>query len=224
MQPALKPDFPCGVVYACSDWMVLDKPAGFSVQELAEGQADFHPAHRLDKDTSGLWLIARNSEANQQLSTAFAQRTVKKAYLAITEKTPAKKQGCITGDMERSRRGQWILKQSRNNPAITRFKSVGLAEGRRLVACLPETGKTHQIRVSMKSLGSPIIGDPIYNAASASQYDRLYLHAYVLAFTWQEQYFCFQLAPASGSWFANPAFADALQGLTGFINDATDQH
>lgn len=211
-------------IYQCDDWMVLNKPAGFSVQELAEGQTGFHPVHRLDKDTSGLWLIARNREANRQLSQAFAERRVQKAYLAITEKTPAKKQGRICGDMERSRRGQWMLKQSQENPAITRFKSVGLADGKRLVACLPHTGKTHQIRVAMKSLGSPIIGDPIYNTGTASQYDRLYLHAWLLGFHWQQQYFQFQLEPESGQWFMHPAMTNALQQLTGFINDALVQH
>lgn len=210
-------------VYQCDDWMVLNKPAGFTVQEIAEQQGEgFHPAHRLDKDTSGLWLIARTTQANQILSRAFAERKVTKAYLAITEKTPHKKQGAVIGDMERSRRGQWLLLHSRHNPAITRFKSVGMVDGKRLVCCLPETGKTHQIRVAMKSLGSPIIGDSIYNAATSAQYDRLYLHAYVLAFHWQGQYFRFQLEPSEGSWFARTEYFESLQNLMEFINDATD--
>ena len=209
-------------VYQCDDWMVVNKPAGFSVQEIQALQDEhFHPAHRLDKDTSGLWLVARTTEANQILSRAFAERKVAKPYLAVTEKAPSKKQGSVIGDMERSRRGQWILTKSRKNPAITRFKSVGMVDGNRLVACIPESGKTHQIRVAMKSLGSPIIGDPIYNAGRNVRYDRLYLHAYVLGFYWQDQYYRFELAPNCGVDFSGAAFSNALHNLMEFINDAT---
>lgn len=217
------------IVFQHPQFVVLDKPAGFSVQELAEAYRrffpQFHPVHRLDRDTSGLWLIALDAEANRELSQAFQQQRVSKYYLAVTHGKPKKKQGRIIGDMQRTRRGQWKLLHSRNNPAITGFHSVGLEDGKRLVLCRPLTGKTHQIRVAMKSLGSPIWGDRLYDAAGAGAADRLYLHAYRLAFQWQQQRFSFTLEPADGCYFGGAAFAQALTHLQEVDNnDATDRH
>lgn len=205
------------IVYQHKDWVLINKPEGYTVQELSiflsSDYAHFHPVHRLDKDTSGLWLVALNKKANQQLSLAFQERTIKKAYLAVTHKTPKKKQGIIKGDMCKSRRGQWQLAKTTENPAITQFRSVGMKEGKRLVLCKPETGKTHQIRVAMKSLGSPIIGDVIYDAQAAKEFDRLYLHAYALSFTWDMQKYQFQLKPSAGKWFVGSAFEQALESF-----------
>ena len=202
------------VVYQHKDWVLLDKPEGYSVQELSKHLSNsypqFHPVHRLDKDTSGLWLIALTQEANQKLSLAFQEKHIKKAYLAVTHKSPKKKQGVIKGDMRRSRRSQWQLSKTTENPAVTQFKSVGMKEGKRLVLCKPETGKTHQIRVAMKSIGSPIIGDVIYDAKSAKEFDRLYLHAYALSFEWQSQQYYFQLEPRTGDWFTGDAYQQVM--------------
>ncbi len=205
------------IVYQHKDWLLIDKPAGYTVQQLMECYSidypHFHPVHRLDKDTSGLWLIALTQEANQQLSTAFQKKNIQKAYLAVTHKKPKKKQGTITGDMQRSRRSQWQISETLENPAITHFRSVGMKEGKRLVLCRPVTGKTHQIRVAMKSLGSPIIGDVIYDAKVSKEYDRLYLHAYALSFEWQDQQYCFQLEPTTGVWFAGAAYQQAMSNF-----------
>ncbi|NRB41915.1 MAG: hypothetical protein HRU20_26150 [Pseudomonadales bacterium] len=198
------------IVYQHGDWLLLNKPVGFSVQELcivwSKSFPAFHPVHRLDKDTSGLWLIALNAKANQQLSQAFGQRLVKKAYLAITAGKPTKKQGRVEGDMQKSRRSQWQMLRSKENSAKTLFKSIGLKDGLRLVLCRPITGKTHQIRVAMKSLGAAVVGDSIYAASTATQYDRLYLHAYQLDFTFQGQDFSFQLLPCEGDLFRSAEF------------------
>ena len=205
-------------VYQHHDWVLLNKPQGYSIQYLQESLSpqfrEFHPVHRLDKDTSGLWLIALNREANQQLSLAFQNREVEKSYLALTHKKPKKKQGTIIGDMVRSRRGQWQLLRTAENPAITWFRSTALKDGKRLVLCKPETGKTHQIRVAMKSIGSPIAGDSIYDAGSANQFDRLYLHAYALSFCWQAQYFYFQLEPDFGELFSGSEYHQAINLFT----------
>lgn len=218
------------IIFRHPDWMLLDKPEGYTVQQLIDSYSpafpEFHPAHRLDKDTSGLWLVALNKRANRILSHAFQERSVQKAYLAVTGKTPKKKQGTIIGDMERSRRGQWQLCKTRINPAITSFKSVGMKEGKRLVLCRPETGKTHQIRVAMKSVGSPIEGDTIYAPGSAKESDRLYLHSFALLFEWEGERFSFQSEPASGKWFAGEAYDQAMNGfrnpfnLEGYANAA----
>lgn len=202
------------VVFRHPEWVVLDKPEGFTVQELAEAYSPlfdaFHPAHRLDKETSGLWLVALNSAANAELSSAFRNRLVKKAYLAVTVKKPKKKQGGIVGDMVRSRSGQWKLAKTRNNPAITWFRSVGMKEGYRLVLCRPETGKTHQLRVALQSNGSPVFGDVLYGGKSAAGADRLYLHSYALDFSWQGEPFSFCREPSSGHCFSGEEFRTAL--------------
>jgi len=159
------------------------------VQEVANhlGDTQLYLVHRLDKMTSGILLLARNAQAASVLSQAFANRQVEKFYLAIGSKKPKKKQGLISGDMERSRRSAWKLLNSQDNPAVTQFFSLAAEPGERLFLCKPHTGKTHQIRVAIKSVGSAIVGDPIYNPSSQS--DRGYLHAFALKFPYLEDTF-----------------------------------
>lgn len=140
------------------------------------------PVHRLDRMTSGLMIFARSSEVNSSLSKAFADKEIEKYYLAISLAKPKKKQGAIIGDMEKSRSGSYKLMRSVKNPAMTRFFSKKIIldqESAWLSILKPETGKTHQLRVALKSLGSPIYGDTRYGGLSAS---RGYLHAYKIRF------------------------------------------
>ena len=206
------------IVYRHPQWVLFNKPAGFSVQEISTMWSDdydaFHPVHRLDKDTSGLWLVALTADSNRELSQLFQKSLVDKAYLAVTKGKPRKKQGAVVGDMQRSRRSQWQLLRSTQNPAKTLFKSIALDKGLRLVLCRLLTGKTHQIRVAMKSLGSPIVGDAIYDTQMHKQYDRLYLHAYALAFDYQQQRFSFMLQPDNGQYFCSPAFKASLKNFS----------
>lgn len=150
--------------------------------------------HRLDKMTSGLLLLAKTQAAASELSQAFAQREVEKYYLAISDKKPKKKQGLIKGDMAKSRRSMWKLLPTMENPAVTQFFSAS-ADGKRIFLCKPRTGKTHQIRVALKSIGSPIIGDPIYSPTSVA--DRGYLHAYSLQFVFSKQSYRYTLDPST---------------------------
>ncbi|CAM2954472.1 TIGR01621 family pseudouridine synthase [Vibrio rarus] len=165
------------------------------VQEVQQalGCGALYLIHRLDKMTSGLLLLAKTQQAASELSQQFAQRKVQKFYLAIADKKPKKKQGLIKGDMAKSRRSTWKLMPSNNNPAITQFFSAAVSEGR-LFLCKPRTGKTHQIRVALKSIGSPIIGDPIYSPSSKS--DRGYLHAFSLSFDFDGKSYHYQLNPS----------------------------
>lgn len=154
------------------------------------GDEKLYLIHRLDKMTSGLLLLGRNRQAASQLSANFAVREVEKYYLAIGSKKPKKKQGVVIGDMTRSRRSSWKLESSRENPAVTQFFSTAAGCGRRLFLCKPHTGKTHQIRVALRSVGSGITGDDIYGCEAA---DRGYLHAYALRFPYQgtlQQFIC----------------------------------
>lgn len=165
--------------------------------------------HRLDKMTSGLLLIGRNQQAARVLSGLFASRDIKKIYLALTDKKPKKKQGKIIGDMERSRRGTWKLAKTKENPAITLLKSVSARPGFRLFSCELKTGKTHQIRVALKSIGAPILGDTAYSGTPS---DRGYLHAYHLAFTYQNEAFIFTCEPDCGDfWQLTPELLARLE-------------
>jgi tRNA pseudouridine32 synthase / 23S rRNA pseudouridine746 synthase len=165
------------------------------LQQVAQqtGDTQLYLIHRLDKMTSGLLLLARSHVAASELSKAFAERVVEKFYLALSSKKPRKKQGTVCGDMQRSRRSSWMLLPTKDNPAITQFFSAAAEPGQRLFICKPHTGKTHQIRVALKSLGAPIVGDPIYNVGD--QADRGYLHAMVLRFPYQGEWYTFRCDP-----------------------------
>ncbi|SHO56389.1 TIGR01621 family pseudouridine synthase [Vibrio quintilis] len=193
------------IIHLHSDFVVINKYPGVSVhkddqevmllQEVCQSlnETQLYLVHRLDKMTSGLLLLARSSHAARLLSDAFAQRQVEKYYLAIGCKKPKKKQGLICGDMVRSRRSAWKLTAGKENPAITQFFSAAGENGERVFICRPRTGKTHQIRVALKSVGSAIVGDPVYNPASHA--DRGYLHAYGLRFDYQGEQFSFTCDP-----------------------------
>ncbi|WP_051449003.1 TIGR01621 family pseudouridine synthase [Tolumonas lignilytica] len=173
------------------DFIVVNKMAGVDMHDdmgvpglvsrvsAAIGQ-DVYPVHRLDKVTSGVVLLAKNTEATRLLSLSFAERKVKKIYLAISDRTPKKKQGWIKGDMAKGRNGCWRLLHSLDNPAVTYFQSLSLKIPKhRLYIIFPHTGKTHQIRVAMKSISAPILGDERYGGTPA---ERTYLHAWRLQF------------------------------------------
>lgn len=180
------------LVFRHPDFYVLNKPAGAPmhanavelgiVTQLAEQlQETLYPVHRLDTPTSGALLIARSSLAAAALSGLFAQRVIKKTYLAIAAGKPRKKQGLIRGDMDKVRRGNWRLLHTQVNPAVTRFFSFSLKPGYRYYVLHPETGKTHQLRVALKSIGTPICGDTRYGGEVAAH---LHLHAWKLEFSY----------------------------------------
>jgi tRNA pseudouridine32 synthase/23S rRNA pseudouridine746 synthase len=180
-------------------------------QANQEGIKTLFPVHRLDKVTSGLMVVATHEAANHEFCAAFKDRQVEKYYVAISNKTPSKKQGSVIGDMEASRRGTWKLTKTKTNPAITQFFSQSIAPHQRLFIVKPRTGKTHQIRVAMKSLGSAIAGDPIYAAQEATKFDRCYLHAYALGFSLFGKDYRFTQLPKEGNLFLQECFAKAMQ-------------
>ena len=206
------------LVFVHDDFVMLNKAPGIGMHDeegilglVSEARAQLgmtlYPVHRLDKVTSGLLILARNVEANRSLSQAFAERQVTKVYLALSQHKPKKKQGWIKGDMARGRRGTWLLTRSQLNPAITWFESEGLGEGVRLFTVHPKTGKTHQIRVALKSLGAPILGDELYGAASS---DRVYLHSFRVGFTYQGTSWTFTSLPEQGELYADERVQAAL--------------
>lgn len=198
------------------DFYVCEKEAGLDFHNSDSGpglfnilreqvkekspQETLYPVHRLDKATSGLIIVARNKEAAAGLGDLFATGQIEKIYLALSDKKPRKKQGWIVGDMERSRRGQWKLTRGMENPARSYFISKPVKPGLRVFAVKIYTGKTHQIRVALKSLGSPILGDPLYYA-SGPVVERCYLHSWKMKFRWKDQNFELESRPLSGRLF-----------------------
>lgn len=215
------------IIKETDDWLLVNKPANVSIHsennkagfiEQLKAQYCFDylaPVHRLDKVTSGCLLLAKHSKAASYLSKQFQNRQVDKYYLALTIGKPKKKQGTIVGDMVPSRKGNYKLTQSKQNPAITQFFSKGFQSGIRLVAAKILTGKTHQIRVAMKSIGSPILGDERYALNNkAKSVDRCYLHSYQLIFDDLDgKRIAQHCLPIKGEHFCSKAFIEAVDAL-----------
>ncbi len=194
-------------------FVIVDKPAGVPMHDTDEGIVTLTkhmtgyntllPCHRLDTPTSGLLILAKSSQSAAVFGDLFEKKQIQKNYIAITKGKPKKKQGTIAGDMKNRRRGQHQLLKSMDNPAVTQFFSIGLTPGLRAAMVRPLTGKTHQIRVAMKSNGCAILGDEHYGGESA---DRLYLHAYQLSFVYDDAPITVRQIPDQGDHFTSPDF------------------
>ncbi len=184
------------------------------VQKLGEDFQDskIYLVHRLDKVCSGLLLLARNRLAARNLSKLFEVNELEKYYLALSDRRPKKKKGLVVGDMEKSRRGQRKLIRTKFNPAITLFLSRSVRGKLRLFILKPLTGKTHQLRVALKSLGSPVLGDPVYYRKKSldQEWDRCYLHAYALRFYYLGRLVTYTAWPDQGILFNQEDFGKAL--------------
>lgn len=204
------------------DFIVCYKPAGLSFHSeqgpgmvvLAEalyGQPLF-AVHRLDKTTSGLLLLATHAQSAARFTAMFSAHQIEKYYLALSHTKGKRKQGWVKGDMQPARRGAWKLLPTMTQPAVSYFYSFGWPAQQtvtmvtdatpqpRIFMVKPFSGKTHQVRVALKSNGSPILGDSLYQAQPA---DRVYLHAFGLRFQYQGQEFALTTAAIEGEWFAS---------------------
>jgi 23S rRNA pseudouridine1911/1915/1917 synthase len=181
---------PLAIVYEDADLIVIDKPAGLVVHPAA-GNLDgtlvnallHHCAgrlsgiggvarpgivHRIDKDTSGLLVAAKNDFAHEHLSRQFAAHTVGRRYLAVVAGRPLPLAGRIEGAIGRSTRDRKkmdIVVGGRGKPAVTHYATRETLRDAALVECRLETGRTHQVRVHMASIGHPLLGDPLYGQA-----------------------------------------------------------
>jgi len=200
-------------------FVLLNKAAGVSFHSddgpglvvLAEQQLGYklYPVHRLDKVTSGLILLARSSDVAAQLTQLFSSHQVEKYYLALSLAKPAKKQGWVKGDMAPARRGSWKLLSSQHNPAVSYIVSRGFENlPFRAFLVKPYSGKTHQIRVALKSAGAAIAGDALYQGSAA---DRVYLHAYALRFCLYNTEYHYVQPPTEGVLYQQLLQSDALQ-------------
>ncbi|MBQ4614552.1 MAG: RluA family pseudouridine synthase [Akkermansia sp.] len=203
-------DIPISVLYEDKDVIVIDKESGMVVHPAA-GNPDgtlvnavlFHCGdlsgiggverpgivHRLDKDTSGCIVVAKNDTAHLSLTTQFANRDTSKIYLAAVQGCPREPEGTVFTNIGRhpvNRLKMAVVNPGSGKPAITDYKVLryDAATDSSLVMCTLHTGRTHQIRVHMLHLGHPLIGDPIYAhpQRQKARPGRLMLHAWRLAF------------------------------------------
>ena len=199
-------DIPLHILHEDAAVLVLNKPAGLVVHPGA-GNAEgtlvnallFHCAglsviggterpgivHRLDKETSGCLVVAKTDSAHRLLSAQFADRLIKKTYLALVVGVPRMPHGTIEAGIGRHAvHRQKMTVSERGRASVTGYRVLASFEGKALVECQPRTGRTHQIRVHLKHLGHPIVGDPLYGRRAGQP--RHFLHAWKLAFTHPE--------------------------------------
>ena len=169
------------ILYEDGEALVIDKPGGLPMDRPRAGGAsledhlDDHrlgfqrrpvPVHRLDADTSGCLLLARNPKALKRFAAAFEARQVTKRYLGILAGIPADKEGTIElalSKISSAAEGWRMIPARKGKPALTEWRVVAESEGRALVEFRPVTGRTHQLRVhSASGIGIPLLGDPVY--------------------------------------------------------------
>lgn len=187
------------VVYQDDNVIVINKPVSvlthskgalndeFTVAEFFRPLTTYHAdtnrpgiVHRLDRDTSGLLIGARNDETASLLGRQFSDRKVKKTYYAVVEGSPKQPEALIDLPIGRNPKEPSSFRvDPSGKPAQTYYKVIGHKNGRSLVELRPTTGRTHQLRVHMAHIGTPIIGDRVYGKSA----DRLYLHAAQLEIT-----------------------------------------
>lgn len=219
--PNVKPT----ILFEDEDLLVLDKPAGLIVHEgvgVEDGTVvDFVAKHlgssplegsrwgllhRLDKDTSGLLLIAKTIPAFEFLKNLFKNRQIKKEYRAVVEGALTPEAGSIRIPLARSEDNRTsYAPSSGGRPAETEYQVLQSLPGYTYLAAFPKTGRTHQIRVHFAAISHPVVGDATYGKAD-SKLSRHFLHAYKLNFT---------------DWNGEPRefVADLPIELTSFLND-----
>jgi len=225
--PGLSPeDIPLTVVYEDADLLVVDKPAGLTVHpapghpsgtlvnallarvpDLGGVGGELRPGivHRLDKDTSGLIVVAKHERALRHLQAQFKARQVRKAYLALVHRRVQPAEGVIDAPIARdprNRKRMAVVADGR--AAVTRYRVVRYLPDYTLVEAEPATGRTHQIRVHFAHIGHPLAGDPLYGGLT-KLVARQFLHAHRLTF---------RLPSGEERTFSSPLPEDLEQALT----------
>jgi len=209
-------DIPLTILFEDEHLLVVDKPAGLVVHPAA-GNFDgtlvnallhycagalsgiggvVRPGivHRIDKDTSGLLVVAKTDVAHEGLAKQFAAHSIDRRYLAVVNGVPKAAAGKVDAPLARSatnRKKIAIVEGSRGKRAVTHWKRLEVLRDAALVECRLETGRTHQVRVHMASIGHPLVGDPIYSRSGKTHgkllkelgFLRQALHAAELGFT-----------------------------------------
>jgi 23S rRNA pseudouridine1911/1915/1917 synthase len=183
--------------------LVVDKPAGMVVHparghwtgtlaqalagRAAGGEDASRPGivHRLDRDTSGLLVVAKNDAVHRALKAALAARELHREYLAMVDGLPPARTGTVDAPIGRDRRDRLLVSVDTEVPreAVTHFEVVQPLSGAALLRVVLDTGRTHQIRVHMAAIGHPVTGDAAYGGSRRFGLERQFLHAARLAFT-----------------------------------------
>ena len=140
--------------------------------------------HRLDRDTSGLLVVARSERVHRQLRSLLSSRALRREYLALVDGRPSSRTGTIDAPMGRDRRDRLAMSIDTDSPreARTHFEVEELLPHTALLRVVLETGRTHQIRVHLAAIGLPLCGDPVYGVPGRYGLERQFLHAARLAF------------------------------------------
>ncbi|HEU5264196.1 MAG TPA: RluA family pseudouridine synthase [Gaiellaceae bacterium] len=190
------------VLFEDEHLVVVDKPSGLTVHPGAGARVDTLAAqlltlgargggaerpgivHRLDRDTSGLLVVARSERAYAELRSAIRRREVERRYLALVRGRPRSRTGRIDAPIGRARRDPTRRSLDTNEPreAVTHFEAVEVMAEHALLDVALETGRTHQIRVHLASIDLPVSGDPQYGVRGDLGLERQFLHAYRLRF------------------------------------------
>ena len=183
------------ILYEDEDIFAVDKPDGLlavperrrldrSLLEMlsAEQGEKLYIVHRIDRETSGVIVFARNAEAHRQLNRQFEARSVEKIYLALVHGVIADDRGEIDKPLRQCGSGRVAVDSRRGKASVTEFRVLERLEAFTLLEVRPHTGRRHQIRVHLYSIGHPVVGDPLYgDKAVQSSYTRLMLHAHRLS-------------------------------------------
>ncbi|MDP8994808.1 MAG: RluA family pseudouridine synthase [Pseudomonadota bacterium] len=178
------------IVFEDEHLLVVDKPAGMVVHPAAgnpdrtlvnallhhcagrlsgiSGMARPGIVHRIDKGTSGLLVVAKHDRAHEGLAAQFARHSVRRAYQAIVAGVPARPAGTVDAPLARSsgnRKKMAIVEEGRGKRAVTHWRVLEKLRESALLECRLETGRTHQVRVHMATIGHPLLGDPVYGRA-----------------------------------------------------------
>jgi len=215
------PNLKFKVVKKTKDYIVIDKPAGLLVHEASGfdettlvdlvikkypdikkvGDNPLRPGivHRLDREVSGLMVMARNLDMFEHLKKQFKRRKTKKEYIVLVYGTPQKDDGIINFNIDRSKTMDYKMAavpehEDRGRKAITEFELIERIGNYSLLKLTPHTGRTHQIRVHLNAYGLPIVGDLVYHPKKLKikiKMQRIFLHAQLLGFNdlkgnWQE--------------------------------------
>jgi len=217
------------VLFIDAEAIILDKPAGLPVDAPRDGSLSLEnhlatlsfgfqrwpvAVHRLDRDTSGCLLLARNPKAAKRFTAAFEARAVAKTYLAVLDGVPQETEGRIDIPLAKTSsaaRGWRMVADRKGKPAITDWRVLAMRDGRTLVRMTPLTGRTHQLRAhALIGLGIGILGDPVYRApdADAGWTGGMLLHARSLSLPRAGKPPAAAVAPVPES-FARAGFPDA---------------
>jgi 23S rRNA pseudouridine1911/1915/1917 synthase len=185
------------VIYEDSDIILIEKSEGLLSYPLPDDRGDsaiqlirrywksknvqnrnLYLLHRLDRDTSGLMIFAKTTLARKLLTVQFNEHSIVRGYMAVTEGTPNPRQGTLQTMLGRKFTGKRGV-TDRGKTSKTKYEVVRASSKRALVYCSLHTGRTHQVRIHMMHLGTPVVGDSIYGKTKGK---RLYLHSHTLGF------------------------------------------